>query len=654
VHHATAAAFSMAIAYRRHLEEENRKSSYRPFDAPFMARDPNCNECDQCQQPRRAEEEANHELRRTSAISFFEYEPGGENTTHGYSDACDILNLMKRVREHLATLDPEPTPTEPQTTTPSTSITIGTDSHAAPVSITESDRNRHVYMIGKTGSGKSSLLRNVIMQDLAAGRGVIYLDPHGDTAQTLLGYVPPERVDDVVYFCPIDATCPAFNLLAAAYPPDKLTRDVVSAFRMFFGFDQNSAPRLSQILTNTVLLLLLDREHEPHSLADVRRVLIDAEYRSTIVTRCPHQSVTQFWTLEFPRFPKDATLPVLNKFSDLLMPTSPMERIFSNTANALDIQALMDNGKILLVNLSKGELGEAGAFLIGALIITAVNQAALARARIPEHQRRDVFLYVDEFQNFIVDSFESILSEARKYRLNLTLAHQYLAQVPSTLRSAIFGNVAVTICLPISAEDATTMYREFSRSTLAIKATGEVFEPVAYFRTRAKRFLDGVIVRPNSWQQSSHFGQPWPAHITRDARDAGDNCRWFLDTFLTSKPPPPQLTTITWPSMEDLKLLAPLSGFVKINNASNVHRFTIHHPNNKPRDEIRRAILDRQHQEHKTALPTAAEKNRPHQVPQDQRSQPETTQHPHQEPTPLPSAPQPPTAPPPDDDDPWT
>jgi hypothetical protein len=458
--------------------------------------------------------------------------------------------------------------------------TLGTGDNGQPVTLAPDVRNRHTYVIGKTGSGKSSLLRNLIMQDMETGHGLIYLDPHGDTAQTLLGYVPDDRLDDVIYFCPTDTDCPAFNLLATDYAPDKLTRDMVSAIKMFFG--DSWGPRLNQLLTNALATLLLDRVNEPHTLADLERLLIEEDYRDTIARRSPHPKLTAFWLQQFPTMAKDATHPVLNKLSDLLMPLSPMERIFSATGNSLDLSAIMNDRKILLVNLSKGELGEAGAFLIGGLIVTAVAQAALARVKIPEGDRVDCFLYVDEFQNFTIDSFQSILSEARKYRLNLTLAHQYLHQVPADLQAAIFGNVATIVCLPISADDAGTMQREMTTP----------HEPPS--------LLDEVLNVLNT-PAKQHPG--WTAPQGRPE----------------------------WPTRQDFLTLPPLTGLVKINTPENVQRFAISHPTAKPNPDTRAAVLAAQAA--RMAENAALEKNRPLKMPQEPRSAAETTQDQHQNPT---------------------
>jgi hypothetical protein len=536
--------------------------------------------------------------------------------------------------------------TTPSTLTSSAAadlLTLGDNGHEL-VTLPLDARNRHVYAIGRTGSGKSSLLRNMVMQDMAAGRGVIFLDPHGDTAQTLLGYVPPERAADVVYFCPTDPTCPSFNLLGCNYAPDKLTRDMVSAIKMFFG--ESWGPRLNQLLTNALLTLLLDRDNEPHSLADLQRMLTDADYRATVVDRSQSDALKTFWQATFPTMGKDAVNPVLNKLSDLLMPTSPMERLFSRTDNALDLTEVMNGGKILLCNLAKGELGEAGAFLIGGLITTAIAQAALARTAIPEAERRDVFFYVDEFQNFAIDSFESILSEARKYRLNLTVAHQYLSQVPQNLQAAIFGNVAVVICLPISAADATTMRREMTSRALTDRNTGKRWSIEAERREHqtAITAFARTLLRlepPHTTYREEHFVNPPidlifhppPGHAHPDANHTNVRTHAYAEAGVLTRyrvwsprPLAPVLVEAVlclrealtcpacvtgvphpqyflgeetdWPEHRDFMNLDALSGFVKIGNAKNTRAFTIRHPKEKPSEETRRVILDRQRAEH--------------------------------------------------------
>ena len=473
---------------------------------------------------------------------------------------------------------------------PAPPLTLGAADDGRAITLTPSVRNRHLYIIGKTGSGKSSLLRNLIMQDLDAGRGVIFLDPHGDTAQQLLGYVPDHRRDDVTYFCPTDPQAPAFNLLASPYPADKLTRDMVSAIKMFFG--DSWGPRLNQLLTNALATLLLDRGHEAHTLADLETLLLDAGYRADVVARCQQPRLQAFWQAQFPTMSKDAVNPVLNKLADLLMPTSPLERIFSTRTNSLDLTATMDGGRILLCNLSKGELGDAAAFLLGGLIVTAVAQAALARATQPEAERRDVFLYVDEFQNFAIDSFQTILSEARKYRLNLTLAHQYLHQVPADLQAAIFGNVAVVAAFATSAADGAIMRREMAHPVTTV--TGDNAEAIAAAEERNRR----AHARARETAQRDYFNSSASAldrpHFDLDRR-AADLASDHL------KPVPEYAAHTTedlWPEARDFLTLQPLHGFVKIGTVDTTQRFSISHPTAPPDPNRAAAIIAHQRAQH--------------------------------------------------------
>ena len=334
-----------------------------------------------------------------------------------------------------------------------------TDS-GSPIEIDRKTRNRHTFLIGKTGSGKSSLIRNHVLQDMDAGDGVCVIDPHGDLIDDLLGYVPEERIGDVVYFNPADERCPSFNLFATPYPPDKLAADITSALKLFFG--DSWGPRLEYILMNSLLILLADRPNGAKSFADLRKLLVNAEYRETLVGRCANDTLRSWWEDEFPNFPKDAAMPILNKLGGFLRPMSAAERIFTSAENGLNMDEAMNQRKIVLCSLSKGELGDEPSRLVGGLIVTAVCQAALARTRIPESKRADFYFYVDEFQNYAIDSFASIFSEARKYRLNLTVANQLLKQIPPSLLSNVFGNVGTVGALTISAEDAATMTREMS------------------------------------------------------------------------------------------------------------------------------------------------------------------------------------------------
>lgn len=337
--------------------------------------------------------------------------------------------------------------------------------HGELLTLDPATRTRHLYVVGRTGSGKSVFLTYLARQDLLNGRGLAFLDPHGDAAEELAGCVPDDRLEQVTYLDPTDPGCPAFNLLAMPFDPAKLTTDIVSAFRMFFG-ESSFGPRMEHLMRSALLTLLFDRHHEPHSIADLRRILVDDAYQATIVARLAGDDVgplRSFWHDEYPGMSKDAAAPILNKIATVLVPGSPLLRLFSNASNAVDIPGIMDRGEILLVNLSKGQLGEQPAKLLGGLITTAIAQSALARHAIPQDQRRPFHFTCDEFQNFAaIESTESILSEARKYALCLTLAHQTLGQLPSKMRDNITGNVATMVAFAISADDARTLRSSFA------------------------------------------------------------------------------------------------------------------------------------------------------------------------------------------------
>lgn len=330
-------------------------------------------------------------------------------------------------------------------------------------------RNRHCYVIGKTRTGKTSLLKSLAIQDMLNGRGLTFIDPHGDAAAELVGWVPDDRTADLIYFDPTDEKSPAFNPFALPYPPPKLAEDIVSVFRMLVG--DSWGPRMEHLLRYGVLTLLADRE--PRALRDLRRLFLDDAFRRDIVVGVENEQLREFWELEFPSIPESAVNPILNKLSAFLAPMSHLERVFSQPANDLDFSAILDSGKILLVNLAKGVLGEEPSRLLGGLLVTGLQQAALARAARPANERRDHFLYVDEFQNFTVASFESILAESAKYRLDLILANQNLGQLGTSLQRAIFGNCGTLVAFQVSADDATTLRKEMHRTRLVVRPREE-------------------------------------------------------------------------------------------------------------------------------------------------------------------------------------
>ena len=325
------------------------------------------------------------------------------------------------------------------------------------------DRSRHMYIIGQTGAGKSGLLELLALSDIFYNQGYCIIDPHGDFAIDNLKFIPASRVEDVVYFNPADTAFPvAFNPLEVTDPTRKpnICSEVIGVLKRMFG--DSWGPRLEHILRYT-LLALLDRPET--TLLDISRLLTDKGFRKETLEYCKDVTVLQFWKHEFGQWNEkqvnESIAPVLNKVGAFT--ANPIIRnIVGQPKSSFDIRKIMDEGKILVVNLSKGLIGEDNAGILGAFIVTKVQLAAMSRSDIPDvMERRPFYLYVDEFQNFATDSFATILSEARKYGLNLTVANQYVAQMTDTVRDAVFGNVGTTISFRVSADDAPILVKQF-------------------------------------------------------------------------------------------------------------------------------------------------------------------------------------------------
>ncbi len=334
---------------------------------------------------------------------------------------------------------------------------------ARPFGIYPDDRRRHIYIVGKTGVGKSTLLENLVAQDIVAGRGVCLVDPHGDAVENLLRAIPPNRVNDVVYFDPSDVDNPvAFNVLEATDPAYKylVASGLVSSLKKIWA--DSWGPRLEYILRNTILALL---DYPSSTILGILRVLSDKAYRVKVVEQIKDPVVKAFWTNEFAqyneRFRSEAISPIQNKVGQLLS-SAIIRNIMAQPKSTIDMRDVMDNNKILLINVSKGKIGEDNSALLGAMIINRIQLAAMDRASIAESERQDFYLYVDEFQNFATESFADILSEARKYHLNLTIAHQYITQMEEPVRDAVFGNVGTTISFRVGAADAEYLEKEFA------------------------------------------------------------------------------------------------------------------------------------------------------------------------------------------------
>jgi len=329
--------------------------------------------------------------------------------------------------------------------------------------IKEEDRRRHIYTIGKTGAGKSTLIANMAIDDIRKDRGIGVIDPHGDLAETILDYIPKRRLNDVIYLEPFDTERPfSLNVLEVKHQQhrDLVSSGIVAIFSKLYA--ESWGPRLEYILRNTIVTLL---ELPEATLADALRLLSDKIWRDKQLEKVKDPVMLNFWKYEFDaytdRLRAEAISPIQNKIGQFV--TSRMIRnIIGSTKSTIDLQQIMDEGKILILNLSQGKLGEDNASLLGAMIITQIQLAAMNRAFIKEENRKDFFLYVDEFQNFATTSFVKILSEARKYHLALTLTNQYVEQLDEQIQKAVFGNVGTLISFVMGSRDAELFSKEFA------------------------------------------------------------------------------------------------------------------------------------------------------------------------------------------------
>jgi len=325
-----------------------------------------------------------------------------------------------------------------------------------PVYLTDEDRRRHLYTIGQTGTGKSTFLGNMVIQDIQAGKGVAIIDPHGDLVENALGFVPPSRLDDVIYF--------DFN---PDRPEEKtfIVNEMQSIFNKLFP-PETMGPMFEQYMRNALLLLMEDMVNEPATLVEMPRLFTDTQYRMRKLERIKNPVVIDFWTKEAAKATGEGSLSnmapyITSKFNNFIS-NDYMRPIIGQPKSAFNFRDVMDNGKILLINLSKGKIGDINAGLLGMVFAGKILMAALSRVDIADaDKRRDFNLYIDEFQNFTTDSIATILSEARKYRLNLTMAHQFIAQLTDKIKDAVFGNVGSMMVFRVGVQDAEFLVKQF-------------------------------------------------------------------------------------------------------------------------------------------------------------------------------------------------
>jgi type IV secretory pathway TraG/TraD family ATPase VirD4 len=336
-----------------------------------------------------------------------------------------------------------------------------------PVYISDEDRMRHIYIIGKTGTGKSEMLKDMILQDIKAGKGICFMDPHGDAVEDLLKLIPPERAEDVIYFNPADVERPmGMNLLEARTEDEKhfaATSIINLMYKLFDPYKTGIVgPRFEHGVRNAMLTVMA----EPgNTFVELVRAMTDSSYVQRLLPKVTDPIVRRYWTDQIAQtsdFHKSEVLDyTVSKFGRFVT-NKVIRNIIGQSESSFDFRKVMDEGKILLINLAKGSLGEENSNFLGLLLVPRILMAAMSRSNIPSEERRDFFFYVDEFQNFATPDFATILSEARKYRLGLCVANQFIGQVEEEVKNAIFGNVGTKIAFRIGVSDASYMSHEFA------------------------------------------------------------------------------------------------------------------------------------------------------------------------------------------------
>lgn len=380
------------------------------------------------------------------------------------------------------------------TSTVSTFAATNFREEETPFGIRQRDRRSHMYILGKTGTGKSTLLETLLRQDVAARRGFALLDPHGDLVAKIRDYVPADRQADLIDFDVTNTDAPlGFNPLESVSPARRslAAGGLLEVFKKLWA--DSWGPRLEHILRNALLALF---DQPQATLADVLRLLDDPGFRRQVAGNTPNYQVREFWLKEYERYPArfqlEAIAPIQNKVGAFL--SDPvLQRILLQERSHFKLRQVMDEGKILLVNLAKGQLGEDTASLLGALLVSRIGLAALSRTDVPEEERRDFILYLDEFQSFTTLSLTTMLSELRKYRVGLVLAHQYLAQLSLPVRDAILGNAGTIVCFRVSLMDAEVLAQEFYPE---FSATDLVNLP--NYHIYLKLMIEGQVSRPFS------------------------------------------------------------------------------------------------------------------------------------------------------------
>ena len=358
----------------------------------------------------------------------------------------------------------------PPTNIPEDGVVLGFNDYRGtqtPIRLSPADRRRHLYTIGQTGTGKSTFLQEIAKQDIKEGRGLCFLDPHGDAIEDLLSAVPKERAEDVIYFDPSDTERPfGLNMLEYERSEEKtfVVNEMINIFDKLYDLKQTGGPMFEQYMRNAMLLVMEDPD-SGSTLMEIPKVLADEDFRRLKLSRCTNPIVKDFWTKEAEKAGGEAALanmvPYITSKLTSFLSNDMMRPIISQQKSTIDFREAMDSGKILLINLSKGKIGELNSYLLGMVIVGKILMAALSRVDQAQEERRDFYLYVDEFQNVTTDSIAQILSEARKYRLNLIIAHQFIGQLSEEISKAVFGNVGSLAAFRVGPEDAEFLEKQF-------------------------------------------------------------------------------------------------------------------------------------------------------------------------------------------------
>jgi len=373
------------------------------------------------------------------------------------------------------------------------------------------DRRRHFYVIGKTGVGKTTVMENMAIQDIQNGHGIGFIDPHGEAADNILKCIPSHRINDVIYFNPSDLSYPiAFNVMENINPEQRhlISSGLMGVFKKIWP--DVWSPRMEYILNNTILALL---EYPDSTLLGINRMFSNSDFRKSVIEKVEDPVIKAFWLNEYAMYSKqyesEATAAIQNKIGQFI--SNPLIRnIVGQVKSKIDIRNIMDEKKIFIANISKGKIGEDNSKLLGSLIVTKVQLAAMSRVDIAERERKDFFLYVDEFQNFATSSFAAILSEARKYRLSLVLGHQYIAQMEEDVRDAVFGNMGTIVSFRVGPEDAEFLEKEFSPEFMANDLVN-----LPKYNAYVKLMIDGLSAKPFSAETLPPIEPPSESNVEK-------------------------------------------------------------------------------------------------------------------------------------------